>query len=274
MKKSFATVETKIHELAKEDSDVTDSDEDEEASHFQSQETGFQMIQHEDGFDDEEDSEDECVCDEFDYEGTQLPELIQSKGSKLEEATMLQQVFEERNAKVLFKQSHSKKIEHDLKNVMLLDSQSTVDLFCNPNLVDETFKSDKKMMVSHKATVKGCKNDVWCSNEAMTNVIALSNLIKQCRVTCNSKDQMCVVHREEENKPNMEFKMHESGLHCFDPRDKAFVFLNTVSGNKEGFSQRQIKEAEVAKKPHAKLGCPSMKDCKWVIQSNRSKNAQ
>ena len=80
---------------------------------------------------------------------------------------------------------------------------------------------------------------------------------------------MFVVHREGQNKPNMEFKMHSSGLHCFNPRDKAFVFLNTVSGNKEGFSQRQIRGAELAKALYAKLGYPSLKDFKWVIQSNQ-----
>jgi hypothetical protein len=47
------------------------------------------------------------------------------------------------------------------------------------------------------------------------------------------------------------------------------VFVNAVSGNKEGFSQKQIKGAESAKSLQAKLGHPSVKDFKWVIQSNQ-----
>jgi hypothetical protein len=125
------------------------------------------------------------------------------------------------------------------------------------------------MKVNHKATMKGYNSNVWFSDYAITNIIALKNLIKQYRVTYDSNDQMFIVHREHQNKPNMEFKMHESGLHCFDPRDKAFVFLNTVSGNKEGFSQRQVKDAERARTLYAKLGYPSIKDYKWVIQSNQ-----
>jgi hypothetical protein len=234
------------------------------------------MVQH----DEEDDSDDEDDFDNFEHDDDHVPALIPQR-LKLKDATMFQQAFEERNAKVLFKQNHSKKIELDLKNVMLLDSQSAMDLFCNPKLVDRTHKTDKKMrlksdggtmMVSHKASMKGRKKDVWFSKDAITNVIALSNLIKQYRVACDSKDQMFVVHRETQNKPNMEFKMHASGLHCFDPRDKAFVFLNAVSGNKEGFSQREIKGAETAKALHAKLGCPSMRDYKWVIQSNQIKD--
>jgi hypothetical protein len=53
----------------------------------------------------------------------------------------------------------------------------------------------------------------------------LSNMIKQYRVTYDSNDQMFVVHREPEWKPDMEFQMHESGLHYFDPRDSQRVYF-------------------------------------------------
>jgi hypothetical protein len=125
------------------------------------------------------------------------------------------------------------------------------------------------MKVNHKAKMKGYNNYVWFSEHAITNIIALKNLIKQYPVTYDSSNQMFVVHREQQDKPNMEFKTHESGLHCFDPRDKAFVFLNTVSGNKKGFSQRQVKDAERAKTLYTKLGYPSVTDFEWVIQSNQ-----
>jgi hypothetical protein len=153
-----------------------------------------------------------------------------------------------------------------------------MDLFCNAKLVNNITKSSKTMrlksnggtmMVDSKATMSGYKSDVWFSKSAITNIIALSNLIKQYRVTYDSNNQMFVVHREDQNKPNMEFKMHESGLHYFVPDNKDFIFVNTVSGNKEGFSQRQIKGAELEKTLYAKLGYPSIKDFKWVIQSNQ-----
>jgi hypothetical protein len=66
----------------------------------------------------------------------------------------------------------------------------------------------------------------------------------------DSNDQMFVVHREPEGKPDMEFWMQKSRLHYFDPRDSEIIFVNTVSENKAenkaGFTKRQIKEAEVA----------------------------
>jgi hypothetical protein len=62
----------------------------------------------------------------------------------------------------------------------------------------------------------------------------------------DSNDQMFVVHCKPEGKPDMEFQMHKSGLHYFDPRDSKFIFVNTVSKIKAGFTKREIKEVEVA----------------------------
>ena len=118
-----------------------------------------------------------------------IPGVISDKG------TVLHQAFETQIAQVLFKQNHKNKIELDLRHVILLDSQSTMDLFCNSKLVNSIYKSVKKMQlknnggtmtVSHKAKIKGYKNDVWFSEDAITNIIALSNLIKQYRVTYDS----------------------------------------------------------------------------------------
>ena len=66
----------------------------------------------------------------------------------------------------------------------------------------------------------------------------------------------------------MQFRMNESGLHLFDPRDQEFTFFNTVSDNKEGFTARQIKSAEVVMAIYVTLIYPSAKEYKWVIHSN------
>jgi uncharacterized protein YodC (DUF2158 family) len=63
-----------------------------------------------------------------------------------------------------------------------------MDLICNPALVEKTFKSSHKMrlksnggtmVVSQKAKVAGYHTHVWYSKEAITNILALSNVIKQ-----------------------------------------------------------------------------------------------
>jgi hypothetical protein len=109
--------------------------------------------------------------------------------------------------------------------------------------------------------------------QAITNIIALRNLIEQYRVTYDSDDLMFVVHRESESKLNMKLRMDESGLHYYDPRKEAHLtFVNTVSENKEGFTQRQIKGADLARNLYKTLRYPYTKDLKWVIQSNQIKD--
>jgi hypothetical protein len=157
--------------------------------------------------------------------------------------------FEPRIAK-LFKQTRSS-IKLDLREVILLDSQSTMDIFCNAALVSETSKSKSimrlkssggTMVVTRKSTISGYNKTVWFSNRAITHIIPLHNLIDQYRVTYDSDDLMFVVHRESESKPNMEFRMHESGLDCYDPRkEQHLTSVNTVSENKAGFTKRKIK---------------------------------
>jgi hypothetical protein len=157
-----------------------------------------------------------------------------------------------------------------------------MDLFCNTDLVSKISKSRSNMrlksnvgtmVVTRKATMEGYNKTVWFSTRAITNIIALSNLIDQYRVTYDSDDLMCVVHRESDSKPNMELKMHKSGLHYYDPRkEHHMTFVNTVSENKTGFTKRQIKCAEIARNLYKTLSYPSMKDFKWVIQINQIKD--
>jgi hypothetical protein len=129
------------------------------------------------------------------------------------------------------------------------------------------------MVVTRKATKPGYNKDVWFSTRAITNIIALSNLIQQYRVTYDSDDKMFVVHRESQGKPNMEFRMHKCGLHYYDPRnEKHLAFVYTVSENKEGFTKRQINSAELARTLYKTLSYPYMNDFKWVIKSNQIKD--
>jgi hypothetical protein len=67
--------------------------------------------------------------------------------------------------------------------------------------------------------------------------------------------------------------MHESGLYYNDLRKKQHLtFVNTVSDDKEGFTKRQIKGAELAQTLYKTLSYPSMKEFKWVIRSNQIKD--
>jgi hypothetical protein len=235
MSKAFAAVNAKLEQLKEHESDLSGSDAEEEDSHFQ-----FQFAQ-------------------------------------------LESEFEPRISN-LFKQTHGNGIALDLKEITLLDSQSTMDLFCSEVLVDKTFKSKNtmklksnggSMLVNQKATIFGCHKEVWFSTRAIANIIALSNLIRQHRVTYDSNDLMFVVHREPE-EPNMDFRMHESGSHCYDPRkekNEEMIFVNAVAENMANFTKREIKEALVTKALRSTLNRPSVTDFKWTVRNHQIKDS-
>jgi hypothetical protein len=118
IKKAFTTFNSQLAQSKEDDSDIYDSEGDEEASHFQVDQA-FQL-------------------------------------------SHFNKKFEPRIAK-LFKQAGSS-IKLDLREVILLNSQSTMDLFCNAALVSKTRKSNSSMrleinggtmVVTCKATMLG-----------------------------------------------------------------------------------------------------------------------
>jgi uncharacterized protein YodC (DUF2158 family) len=121
---------TQLQKTNEQDSDLSGSESEEEDSHFQFGD-GFQFTQ------------------------------MKVKQVAIE--------FEPRIAN-LFKQTHGTKIKIDLKKVIRLDSQSTMDLICDPALVESTFKSShsmrlksngRTMEVKKQAIMPGYHAHVW-----------------------------------------------------------------------------------------------------------------
>ena len=97
-----------------------------------------------------------------------------------------------------------------------------MDLLYNSYLVENITNNENKMTlqdngvnleVTKKATVSGYKQDDWFIKYYITNIIALKKLINQYQVIYDSIDQIFVVHREDQEKPNMELNIHEYRLH-------------------------------------------------------------
>ena len=107
--------------------------------------------------------------------------------------------------------------------------------------------------------------DVWFDKTAITNIFGRKNMIQQYRVTYESLEQMFIFQHEENNNPNVHFRMYESGLHYYDPAEY-FTFVTTVTENNKYYIKRYIKVAERVAELYGTVTYPSVLDYIWAIQ--------
>ena len=167
----------------------------------------------------------------------------------------------------------------NLRDMILLDNQSTVDIFCNRHLVQKVWKSNKSMTVKsnggslttmHNAVVRNY-GKVWFNDRAITNILCLKNVREKFPVEykCYPESAFCVM---KEDGSLIDFVMHPDGLHYHNTRQTELVMVNTVAENEEGYTKHQLQEAKVAREVQAVVGSPSTKDLKTMLDSNQIMN--
>ena len=112
-----------------------------------------------------------------------------------------------------------------MKNSIILDNGSTVDLFSNPELVHGIHQSEQIMELhtnagskinNRKATVPGY-GKVWYDDQAIANIFGLGNMIKKHRVTFDSKKENAfLVHKKD---GIIKFKASPEGLYYCTPSE-------------------------------------------------------
>jgi hypothetical protein len=97
------------------------------------------------------------------------------------------EMLEEHHPKLVLALKSSKFTNLDLRNVLLLDNQSTFDLCCNKMFAFKIIKAENALSmtsnggglkITEKCKLPGYKYLVWYSKKAITNIICLKNLIK------------------------------------------------------------------------------------------------
>lgn len=172
----------------------------------------------------------------------------------------------------------------NLRNIVLLDNESTVHSFCNNSLVyNITDTSDSIYLSTNAGTtstsqvcqIRGLHQKVWFSEEFLTNIFSLALIAKKYRITYDSikKNGCFVVHIP--NKNPMLFCCHVSGLHYLQVSEhKTLSFVNTVAENKGSFSRRQIDDASRARTLQATVGFPTTTDFKNILRAGTIHNCK
>jgi hypothetical protein len=169
-----------------------------------------------------------------------------------------------------------------MKDWILLDSQSTVNLFCNSAFVHNITKGNEKLILTTNtgnlltntmAIVPGFRK-VWYEKEAKTNVFSLANMEKQYQITYDSKKESVFVVLTE-NGP-LKFTKGPENLYKCKPRhitqNMNTTMVMTVDESKRFFTRRQVERAKKARTFLHTLGCPTIQDLKAIIWMNTIAN--
>jgi hypothetical protein len=138
------------------------------------------------------------------------------------------EMLKEDHPKIVLALKLRKFTDLDLRDMLLLDNQSTFDLCCNKMFASKIFKAKNALLmmsngsglkITKKCKTPGYKYLVWFSKKATTNIICLKNLIKCYQVTYDSElDTTFVVHCSAFGLLDLLFEMHPCGLHVCYPK--------------------------------------------------------
>jgi hypothetical protein len=189
-------------------------------------------------------------------------------------------IFGWENVQLAHKFSQSVRCDDShMKDWILLDSQSTIHHFYNPQCVGDIKQAERPITLltnvgekvnNKECTVKGVGR-AYFDQEGLVNVLSLAKIEQQHRVTYDSaKESAFLVHT---NKGIVKFNCSPEGLYYMVPDNpKAPIFLQTIEENLKKYSRHQIEGAYRARDLLHALSCPSVADLKKALQMNAIAN--
>jgi hypothetical protein len=180
-------------------------------------------------------------------------------------------------------------------DLVLLDSQLTVDLFTNPAHVHNICPTRKPIQVHCNSGTMSTTTEadfgntpVYFNSNGIANVLSLYRLGRKFRVIYDSTD-LNGVFQVHTKHGVVEFKPTPKGLHALnlkDNPDSAFLLVNdaevqlspakphvaTVRANFEGFSCKQVEGATAARRLMGIVATPSPRDFEGMVRLNMLKD--
>ena len=208
-----------------------------------------------------------------------------------EEVNLLQQELEDEESddnsdvQFLLTQGHINSCKVN-ENWILLDSESTCHIFRNKKFLSNIRSCKPGEEIRIVSNGKGCLvasqvgdlpgvGRVFYHPESVANILSLGKLTNSHKITFNSSiENAFVVYGE---RHAIKFRKSPQGLYYYDasrppPTNQATVLVQTVAGNRELFTRRQLKLVDAARKLYALVGRPNYQTYLDMIRENRLKN--
>jgi hypothetical protein len=179
----------------------------------------------------------------------------------------------------VFSQSRGLRIP---RSWLLLDNQSTVDVFCNADMLVDIHTADRRMYIRCNAGTRWTDQQghlpgyglVWYCPSAIANIMSLSNVSRRYRVTYDSMGGNRFVVTKDDGTERV-FQMSQSGLFYSDTAVSdahAAVLVVTVDENKTRYTNAEVSRAEVARKLQTKIGRPRTRKLINIVDHNQLRN--
>lgn len=177
---------------------------------------------------------------------------------------------------------------------ILLDNQSTVDVFHNADLLENIREVNSSMQIHCNAGITSTNlqgdlagyGTVWYHPEGIANILSLSRVKnKGYHITYDSNNNNGFTIK----RPNGEtrtFTQSNNGLFYMDVSNqigvtltnimndttKNVVMINTVAENKANYTKRDYDNAMLARSIQKKIGCPSTATFLKIVDNNQLPN--
>ena len=160
---------------------------------------------------------------------------------------------------------------------VLLDSASTVSIFCNPDLLTDIHDVDRPLLLetngggeqlSYQMGTLRNFGSVWYNPDSIANILSLAEVRKVRRVTATFEGEAAFHVHKADGSGSTVFSEHESGLYLHDTQSPpnptpsstvtGYSYLQTAANNKKMFTRRQVNAADEARKLYHMMGRPGI----------------